>query len=207
MTRRLISTGSPFERTAGYSRAVVDGDWCFVAGTTGYDYATMTMPDEVETQAKNCLATISKALDEAGFSLADVVRARYYVTERADVARVYPILGEQFGGIRPAAPQQVQRHAEARLAGARGIQPGKQKLGHRHGVPGIFHRPVHGAPLFLCVLPGKYRQVFHTPAGAKTFSYCITAAAFWQSSAKRRRRSISVQFRPSRKSLLMRPLP
>ena len=72
--RRLISTGSPFEKAAGYSRAVVDGDWCFVAGTTGYDYATMAMPDTVEQQARNALATIARALGEAGFSLADVVR-------------------------------------------------------------------------------------------------------------------------------------
>ena len=80
--RKLISTGSPFEKTAGYSRAVVQGDWCFVAGTTGYDYATMTMPDSVEAQTPNCLATIGKALDEGGFSLADVVRAHYYITDR-----------------------------------------------------------------------------------------------------------------------------
>ena len=115
MTRRLISTGSPFEKTAGYSRAVVDGDWCFVAGTTGYDYATMTMPEEVETQARNCLATIAKALGEAGFSLADVLRGRYYVTGRADVARVYPIRGEHFGDIRPAATMIVCGLAEPEM--------------------------------------------------------------------------------------------
>lgn len=115
MTRRLISTGSPFEQTAGYSRAVVDGDWCFVAGTTGYDYATMTMPDGVEEQARNCLATIARALGEAGFSLADVVRARYYVTDRAHVARVYPILGEHFSGIRPAATMIVCGLAEPEM--------------------------------------------------------------------------------------------
>ncbi|TYR31389.1 RidA family protein [Mesorhizobium microcysteis] len=103
MTRRLISTGSPFEKTAGYSRAVVDGEWCFVSGTTGYDYATMTMPQTVEQQTRNCLATIAAALEEGGFSLADVVRAHYYVTDRAYVARVFPILGEHFGDIRPAA--------------------------------------------------------------------------------------------------------
>lgn len=103
MTRRLISTGSPFEKTAGYSRAVVDGDWCFVAGTTGYDYAAMTMPESVEEQTRNCLATIAAALQEGGFSLADVVRARYYVTDRAFVQKVFPILGEHFGDIRPAA--------------------------------------------------------------------------------------------------------
>ncbi len=101
--RRLISTGSPFERTAGYSRAVVQGDWCFVSGTTGYDYATMTMPDSVEDQTRNCLSTISQALQEGGFALEDVVRAHYYVTDAAYVDRVFPILGEAFGDIRPAA--------------------------------------------------------------------------------------------------------
>ncbi|MDZ5699289.1 RidA family protein [Chelativorans sp. M5D2P16] len=101
--RRLISTGSPFEKTAGYSRAVVDGEWCFVSGTTGYDYATMAMPESVEEQTRNCLATICAALIEAGFEMADVVRAHYYVTDRAYVDRVFPILGETFGEIRPAA--------------------------------------------------------------------------------------------------------
>jgi enamine deaminase RidA (YjgF/YER057c/UK114 family) len=103
MTRRLISTGSPFEKIAGYSRAVVDGDMCFVAGTTGYDYATMTMPDAVEEQARNCLRTISRALDEAGFELTEVVRATYYVTDMAYADKVFPIFGEVFGEIRPAA--------------------------------------------------------------------------------------------------------
>ena len=107
MARRLISTGSPFEKTAGYSRAVVQGDWCFVSGTTGYDYATMTMPDGVEEQARNCLATIGKALDDAGFALGDVVRARYYITDAAFADRLFPILGEAFGGIRPAVTMVV----------------------------------------------------------------------------------------------------
>ena len=101
--RRLISTGSPFEKTAGYSRAVVQGDWCFVSGTTGYDYATMTMPDTIEAQTRNCLDTIAKALKEGGFDLADVVRAHYYITDRADVDTVFPILGAYFGAVRPAA--------------------------------------------------------------------------------------------------------
>ena len=101
--RKLISTGSPFEKTAGYSRAVVQGDWCFVSGTTGYDYATMTMPETVEEQTRNCLETIIKALAEGGFELADVVRAHYYITDSGYVDRVFPILGEYFGGIRPAA--------------------------------------------------------------------------------------------------------
>ncbi|WP_144379197.1 RidA family protein [Mesorhizobium amorphae] len=101
--RRLISTGSPFEKTAGYSRAVVQGDWCFVAGTTGYDYTTMSMPDGVEAQTRNCMQTITKALKEGGFELADVVRANYYITDQNDVDKVFPILGEYFGDIRPAA--------------------------------------------------------------------------------------------------------
>jgi enamine deaminase RidA (YjgF/YER057c/UK114 family) len=101
--RRLISTGSPFEKTAGYSRAVVDGDWCFVSGTTGYDYATMTMPETIEAQTRNCLKTIAAALEEGGFAVADVVRAHYYITDRAYVDIVFPILGEAFGEIRPAA--------------------------------------------------------------------------------------------------------
>lgn len=103
MTRKLISTGSPFEKTAGYSRAVVQGDWCFVSGTTGYNYATMTMPDSVEDQTRNCMATIGTALAEGGFVMEDVVRCHYYVTDRAFVDAVFPILGETFGKIRPAA--------------------------------------------------------------------------------------------------------
>ncbi len=103
MPRRLISTGSPFEKTAGYSRAVVDGDFCFVAGTTGYDYATMTMPDAIEDQARNCFRTIARVLEEAGFALADVVRATHYITERADADRVLAICGEFLADIRPAA--------------------------------------------------------------------------------------------------------
>jgi enamine deaminase RidA (YjgF/YER057c/UK114 family) len=101
--RKLISSGSPFEKTAGYSRAVVQGDWCFVSGTTGYDYASMTMPETVEAQTRNCLKTIEAALAEAGFSLMDVVRAHYYVTEAGFADQVFPILGEAFGDIRPAA--------------------------------------------------------------------------------------------------------
>ncbi len=105
--RRLISSGSPFEATAGYSRAVVQGDWCFVSGTTGYDYATMIMPDSVEDQTRNCLATIGRVLTESGFSFEDVVRCHYYVTDAAFADRVFPILGETFGTIRPAATMVV----------------------------------------------------------------------------------------------------
>jgi enamine deaminase RidA (YjgF/YER057c/UK114 family) len=103
MTRQLISTGSPFEKTAGYSRAVSDGDFCWVAGTTGYDYSTMTMPDSVEDQTRNTMDTITKALAEAGFSLSDVVRANYFITDASYVDLVFPVLGAYFGEIRPAA--------------------------------------------------------------------------------------------------------
>jgi enamine deaminase RidA (YjgF/YER057c/UK114 family) len=107
MARRLISTGSPFEKTAGYSRAVSDGDFCWVAGTTGYDYATMSMPESVEDQTRNIMKTIAAALAETDFSLTDVVRANYYITDAAYVDRVFPILGEYFGEIRPASTMVV----------------------------------------------------------------------------------------------------
>ncbi len=102
MTRRLISTGSPFEKTAGYSRAVVDGDLVFVSGTTGYDYATMSMPEDVEAQARNAFATIAKALAEAGASFEDVVQTRYYLVEPSDAEALFRVTGEIFGEIRPA---------------------------------------------------------------------------------------------------------
>jgi enamine deaminase RidA (YjgF/YER057c/UK114 family) len=103
MPRRLISTGSPLEKTVGYSRAVVDGDFAFVAGTTGYDYATMTMPADVTSQSRNCFRTIEAALKEGGFAMADIVRATYYVTDAEDVDAHFAVCGEVLGDIRPAA--------------------------------------------------------------------------------------------------------
>lgn len=103
MTRRLISSGSPFEKAVGYSRAVVQGNMCFVAGTTGYDPATREMPESAADQARNALRVIEGALAEAGFALADVVRATYYFTDAAYWDEVGPVLGEAFGEIRPAA--------------------------------------------------------------------------------------------------------
>lgn len=103
MPRRLISTGSPLEKTVGYSRAVVDGDFAFVAGTTGYDYATMTMPADVTSQSRNCFRTIEAALKEGGFAMADIVRATYYVTDAKDVDAHFAVCGEVLGEIRPAA--------------------------------------------------------------------------------------------------------
>ncbi|MEH3107470.1 MAG: RidA family protein [Sphingomonas fennica] len=102
MTRRLISSGSPFEAVAGYSRAVVSGDFCFVAGTTGYA-ADRSMPEDVAEQARNAFATITTALAEAGFALTDTVRATYYLTDAADWPAILPVLAETFGTIRPAA--------------------------------------------------------------------------------------------------------
>jgi enamine deaminase RidA (YjgF/YER057c/UK114 family) len=101
--RRLISSGSRFEAEAGYSRAVVDGEWIFVAGTTGFDYAAMTIADDPAEQARQTLRNITAALAEAGAGLADIVRVRYYVSDLADWPKIIPVLGEAFGTIRPAA--------------------------------------------------------------------------------------------------------
>ncbi len=107
MTRRHISTGSPFEHDFAYSRAVVDGEWCFVSGTTGYDYASMTMPDGVIAQTRQALTTIGQTLSDAGFALADVVRARYFVTDPAHVDDVGVALREVFADVRPAATMTI----------------------------------------------------------------------------------------------------
>jgi enamine deaminase RidA (YjgF/YER057c/UK114 family) len=101
--RRLISSGSPFEAEAGYSRAVVHGDWIFVAGTTGFDYGLMTIAQDPAEQARQAFRNIETALAEAGARLADVVRVKYYVPDAADWPTIVPILGEAFGAIRPAA--------------------------------------------------------------------------------------------------------
>ena len=98
-----ISTGSPFETTMGYSRAVAKGGWCFVSSVTGYDYATMTMPEAIEAQAQNCFATIADVLAEAGFEMADIVRVQYTGTDVALVDRLVPVLGQAMSAIRPAA--------------------------------------------------------------------------------------------------------
>lgn len=87
----------------GYSRAVVKGGWCFVSGVTGYDYSTMTMPDGIADQARNCFATIGSVLVQAGFDMADIVRVQYTVTDAALVDAAVPVLGEVLGEIRPAA--------------------------------------------------------------------------------------------------------
>ena len=101
--RRLISTGSPFEKTMGYSRAVVQGDWCFVSGVTGYDYTTMSMPGDASLQTRNCFATIRSVLGEAGFEMSDIARVQYTVVSRDLVADIRPELEAALGDIRPAA--------------------------------------------------------------------------------------------------------
>ena len=101
--RELISTGSPFEARMGYSRAVVQGDWCFVSGVTGYDYSTMEMPRNVADQARNCFATIGKVLIESGFEMAEIARVQYTVVNADLVDDLVPALGEAFADIRPAA--------------------------------------------------------------------------------------------------------
>lgn len=103
MNRQLISSGSPFEKQVGYSRALVDGDWAFVAGCTGYDPETRVMPEAAADQARNALALIRKTLEGAGFAMEDVVRATYYFTDAAYWDEVGPVLGEAFADIRPAA--------------------------------------------------------------------------------------------------------
>ena len=128
MTRRLISTGSPFERSFGYSRAVIDGDLVFVSGTTGYDYVSMALPDDVAEQTRNIFRTLETVLEEAGSSLAQVVRAQYFVTDRSYCEPVLTVCGEVFSDIRPAAgiyviagllrpEMKVEIEVTARLAG------------------------------------------------------------------------------------------
>jgi enamine deaminase RidA (YjgF/YER057c/UK114 family) len=103
MTRRLISSGSTFEAEIGYSRAVVQGDWVFVSGTTGFDYATMTISPDVQEQAAQCLKNIESALLQAGSCMADIVRVSYVLPDAADFPQCWPALRKVFGEARPAA--------------------------------------------------------------------------------------------------------
>jgi enamine deaminase RidA (YjgF/YER057c/UK114 family) len=113
--RRAIVSGSTFEDRIGYARAVVDGDWVHVSGTTGFDYTTMTIPDDVVAQADQCLANIGAALADAGAGFADVVRVRYLLPDRADFEPCWPVLREHFGDVRPAATMQVCGLADPRM--------------------------------------------------------------------------------------------
>jgi len=101
--RTLISSGSAFEREIGYSRAVVQGDWIFVSGTTGFDYSTMTIAEGIEAQVEQCLKNIEAALRQAGASLADAVRVTYILPDAKDFPACWPVLRRFFGEVRPAA--------------------------------------------------------------------------------------------------------
>lgn len=103
MARKLISSGSTFEREIGYSRAVVEGDWVFVSGTTGFDYKTMTIPEDVVRQTEQCLKNIEAALAEAECTMRDVVRVTYVLPDAAEFPQTWPVLRKYFGEVRPAA--------------------------------------------------------------------------------------------------------
>jgi enamine deaminase RidA (YjgF/YER057c/UK114 family) len=103
VTRQLISSGSTFEHEIGYSRAVVDDEWVFVSGTTGYDYATMSIADGLPEQTEQCLKNIGAALEQAGATFADVVRVTYVLPNGADFPQCWPVLKRYFGDVRPAA--------------------------------------------------------------------------------------------------------
>jgi enamine deaminase RidA (YjgF/YER057c/UK114 family) len=113
--RRSILSGSTFEEQIGYARAVVDGDRVYVSGTTGFDYATMTISDDVVEQAGQCLRNIQAALAEAGGTLADVVRVRYLLPDRADFEPCWPVLRRAFADVRPAATMLVCGLADPRM--------------------------------------------------------------------------------------------
>ena len=103
MKRTLISSGSPFEAQIGYSRAVVAGDWVFVSGTTGFDYSTMTISNEIAEQTEQCLKNIASALQQADASMADVVRVTYVLPDASQFEKCWPVLQKYFGDVRPAA--------------------------------------------------------------------------------------------------------
>jgi enamine deaminase RidA (YjgF/YER057c/UK114 family) len=103
MKRMLISSGSPFEQEIAYSRAVMQGDWIFVSGTTGFDYSTMTIADSVQAQTEQCLKNIESALLQAGSSLKDVVRVTYVLPDASEFSECWPVLRKYFGEVRPAA--------------------------------------------------------------------------------------------------------
>jgi enamine deaminase RidA (YjgF/YER057c/UK114 family) len=115
MTRQLISSGSSFEERIGYSRAVVDGDWVFVSGTTGFDYSTMTISSNILDQAEQCLKNIEAALQQAGSGIADIVRVTYVIPNRGDFEHCWPVLRKWFGEVRPAATMISAGLAEPRM--------------------------------------------------------------------------------------------
>ena len=115
MTRKLISSGSSLEAKIGYSRAVVQGGWCFVAGTTGFDYTAMTISDDVAEQAEQTFQNIDAALTQAGFAMSDVVRVHYILPKASDFEATWPVLQKWFGDVRPAATMFAAGLADARM--------------------------------------------------------------------------------------------
>ena len=115
MSRQLISSGSTFEQEIGYSRAVVEGDWIFVSGTTGFDYTTMTISDDIVTQTDQCFRNIAAALHQANASLADVVRVLYIVPDATQFAHTWPVLKRYLGEVRPAATMIAAGLADPRI--------------------------------------------------------------------------------------------
>ena len=115
VSRRLIGSGSAFESQMGYSRAVVDGEWVFVSGTTGFDYARMTIDEDIVAQAEQCFRNIEAALAQAGASMRDVVRVTYVLPRREDFAPCWPVLRRWFGDVRPAAMMIVAGLADPRM--------------------------------------------------------------------------------------------
>ena len=131
MTRRLISSGSEFEAKVGYSRALVDGHWIFVSGTTGFDYSKMAIAEGVVAQCEQCLKNIEAALRQAGSSLADVVRVHYILPDGDDFEPCWPVLRKYFAEARPAATMICARLLDPRMkieievtARKRGESPG-----------------------------------------------------------------------------------
>lgn len=115
MTRKLISSGSTFEEQIGYSRAVVEADWVFVSGTTGFDYATMSIADSLLEQTEQCLKNIESALRQADSSLQDVVRVMYILPNGAEFEQCWPVLRRYFGAVRPAATMICAGLADPRM--------------------------------------------------------------------------------------------
>jgi enamine deaminase RidA (YjgF/YER057c/UK114 family) len=115
MSRRLISSGSSFEKSIGYSRAVVDGDWVLVSGTTGFDYTTMTIQDDVVAQCEQAFRNIEAALKQANCTFADVVRVHYLMTSAADFERCWPAMGKVFGEVRPSCTAMVVGLVDPRM--------------------------------------------------------------------------------------------
>jgi enamine deaminase RidA (YjgF/YER057c/UK114 family) len=115
MSRELISSGSPFEEVIGYSRAVVDGDWVFVAGTTGFNYETMEIVDDVAVQCEQTFENIGNALRQAGADFADVVRVTYILPDRDDWPSCWPVTKKYFDGIRPASTMLVAQLQDPRM--------------------------------------------------------------------------------------------